>query len=55
MEINEAKLLLPDLGSSKKETWVDLGYGNGTFYYALAKNCQKKVKHLPSIQIPPKF
>ena len=44
MEINEAKLLLPDLSSSKKETWADLGCGSGTFTYALSEKLSKESK-----------
>jgi len=44
MEINEAKVLLPDVGSSKKETWADLGCGSGTFTYDLAEKLSEKSK-----------
>lgn len=44
MEINEAKLLLPDLGYSKKEIWADLGCGSGTFTYALAEKLSEESK-----------
>lgn len=37
MEINDAKLLLPDFSSFQPEIWADLGCGSGTFTYALAE------------------
>lgn len=37
MEIEEARLLLPELDSGKTELWADMGCGSGTFTYALAQ------------------
>ena len=44
MEINEAKLLLPELNSTQPEIWEDLGCGSGTFTYALAGHLSKGSK-----------
>lgn len=45
MEINDAKLLLPDFISVQPEIWADLGCGSGIFTYALAERlpCRSKI------------
>jgi len=44
MEISEAKLLLPELTSTRPEIWADLGCGSGTFTYALAEKLSRESK-----------